>query len=129
MDEMRNFARRLSAGITNHGALETAWELTPWSWFIDWFSNVGDIVAATNNTVGCSWGRIAFMRTTKTWCDYEFDPSGSSSWVTFNGWYDVDWTRKERHSVFPIVPVPLPSLPAIDGRKLSILLSLAALRR
>lgn len=129
MSEMRNFARRLSAGITTYGALETAWELTPWSWFVDWFSNVGTMVSATNNTVGCSWGRLALMRTTEIRRVYEFDPVGSADWVSFDGWYQCRWQCKERHSVFPVVPIPLPSLPAIDGGKLSILLSLAALRR
>jgi hypothetical protein len=128
-DELGNLARRLAGGITSHGALETLWELTPWSWFVDWFSNVGEILAATNNTVGCTWGRIAIMRMTTGQYTYDFDPTGSSTWPTFSGWYNQKTTGKERFVGIPVVPVPLPRLPLIDGGKFSILLSLAALRR
>ena len=127
--ELKNFAKLLSAGITTHGALETAWALCPWSWFVDWFSSVGTLVSATNNAVGCTWGRIALMRQLEARHVYEFDPVGSSTWPTFTGWYDQRILRKERYVVAPTIPVPLPYLPVIDGGKLSILLSLAALRR
>jgi len=127
--ELDRFNRRVALGITTHGALEAAWELTPWSWFIDWFSNVGDMLAATNNSVGCTWGRICVMRTSYSRTTYDLDPVGTSSWPTFDGWYDLEFQRKERWPTYPIVPVPLPTLPIFDGGKLSILLSLAALRR
>lgn len=127
--EMKFLAQRLVLGITTHGALEAAWELLPWSWFVDWFSNVGEMLTATNNSVGCTWGRINVMRHSLSERRYTFDPVGSATWPTFNGWFDVRHERKDRYPTYPIVPVPLPRLPTIDGGKLSILLSLAALRR
>lgn len=128
-DEIGNFARRLAGGFTTHGAIEAAWELTPWSWLIDWFSNVGEILQATNNSVGCTWGRIAIMRQTQSRVTTDYDPVGSDTWPTFIGWYNMHFTSKERFVGIPVVPVPLPRLPIIDGGKFSILLSLAALRR
>lgn len=127
--DLERFNKRVALGITTHGALEAAWELTPWSWFIDWFSNVGDMLAATNNSVGCTWGRISVMRTSYTRMTYDIDPVGTATWPTFDGWYNLKFVRKERWPTYPIVPFPLPTLPVFDGGKLSILLSLAALRR
>jgi hypothetical protein len=127
--DLDRFNKRVALGITTHGALETAWELCPWSWFVDWFSNVGDMIAATNNTVGCTWGRICVMRTSESRTTYDIDPVGTATWPTFSGWFNLRFQRKERWPTYPIVPVPLPSLPILDGGKLSILLSLAALRR
>lgn len=40
-------------------SLSQLWELLPWSWMIDYFSNVGDVIASTRNVVqaraGDSW--------------------------------------------------------------------------
>jgi hypothetical protein len=128
-DELEKFARRLTWGITTRGALEAAWELTPWSWFVDWFAGVGNMMAATNNSVPCTWGRVAVMRLSESRLKADKDPVGSDTWPTFSGWYDVRRTRKERWNASPTIPVPLPYLPVLTGGQLSILASLAALRR
>lgn len=127
--EMKFLAQRLVTGITSHGMLETAWELLPWSWLVDWFSNVGTMLTATNNTVGCTWGRICVMRHSRSVRTYDANSLSKPSWVTLDGWFTSIGERKERFPTYPVIPVPLPSLPIIDGGKLSILLSLAALRR
>jgi hypothetical protein len=52
--ELASLARRIVHGweLTPAGALSTIWELLPWSWFIDYFFNVGDFLDANRNGVG-----------------------------------------------------------------------------
>lgn len=128
-DEVRSFARHLTAGVTTYGALETAWELTPWSWFLDWFGNVGDIISATNNSIGATFRRICVMRHSKCVEQYDIVPHPDNYWVTFSRPYSRSWERKERQPVYPVAPIPLAKLPYINSGQWSILLSLAALRR
>jgi len=44
----------------------TAWELIPWSWLIDWCSDVGDYLEANRNTVGATCAGANLMTHTKT---------------------------------------------------------------
>lgn len=125
---LEGLARRLALGLTSHEALATAWELTPWSWFVDWFGNVGDMIAATNNSIPCTFRRLCLMRHSVGVNTVKFNPATSSSWPIINGWYSVNFVRKERHPVFPVLPVPVPRLPIIDNGKWSILAALATLR-
>jgi hypothetical protein len=39
----------LMLGLNAGGMLQSAWEAMPWSWLIDYFTNVGDIIARTAN--------------------------------------------------------------------------------
>jgi hypothetical protein len=127
--ELLKLANRLVTGLTSFGAVETAWELMPWSWLADWFGNVGDFIAAHNNTVPCTWGRICYMRTTKGSSVILADPASIPSGVTLSGQFRLWVERKIRQPVVPISPIPLPFLPILNGGQLSILASLAALRR
>jgi len=127
--DLSRFNKRVALGITTHGLLEAAWELVPWSWLIDWYSNVGTMLQATNNTVGATWGRICVMRTSESRTTYDHDPVGSSTWPVYQGWYNLRHQRKQRWPTAPLIPFPLPNLAVLDAGKWSILLSLAALRR
>jgi hypothetical protein len=127
-EELKLFARRLAAGITSHEALAAAWELAPWSWLADWFGNVGTMIAATNNSIGATWGRICVMRRSKGTYLVTVDYPNSASWCTLSGTWRVAMERKDRHPVFPVLPFPLPHLPIFDSGKWSILASLAILR-
>jgi hypothetical protein len=127
--ELNQLARNLAFGLTSHEALAAAWELTPWSWLADWFGNVGDIIAATNNSVGLTWSKLCLMRHMFCHVDADINWSQSTPWVTLDSDYVLIWERKERWPVFPVIPFPLPNLPTLTGGQLSILASLAALRR
>ncbi len=52
--------------------IDTAWELTPWSWLVDWFSNVGDVLsnitAFANDGLVMQYGYI--MAETKKTVDF-----------------------------------------------------------
>lgn len=127
--ELRNFAKRLTFGITSHEALATAWELCPWSWLADWFANTGDIIAATNNSVGCTWKDICYMRTSST--DVATTAINGDPWMKVglkNQTYVLAWKRKERYVCFPAVPFPFPQLPILTNGQWSILAALAAQR-
>lgn len=61
---IRYLANRAVKGLTLD--FSTAWELVPWSWLADWFSNIGDYIAAHRNIVDAECTTIAIMRHTTT---------------------------------------------------------------
>jgi hypothetical protein len=124
--DLISLARRLTFGITGADALATAWELCPWSWFADWFLGIGDVIAATRNTVPLTWGSLCVMRTLEE--TREFQVTSVPEWIVTSGVPFGRWRRKERHVVYPVLPFSL-SLPLLDRGKWSVLASLAALRR
>jgi hypothetical protein len=130
-EPLRKKALALTFGITSHEALAAAWELTPWSWLADWFGNTGDLIAATNNSVGCTWHNVCYMRTSEARmaCDSYVNPSHPFVIPGLrNQTYRLVMTRKERYVVFPVLPVPFPQLPILTNGQWSILAALAAQR-
>lgn len=125
--ELEKLARQLATGFTTHGALETAWALCPWSWMADWFANTGDIIAATNNTIGLTWKDICYMRTSRT--DVHTSNWSGDPWLLAGlseRQVTAVWTRKERYVCAPVVPFPFPKVPLLSQGHWSILAALAA---
>lgn len=125
---LEGLARTSAAGINSYGALSAAWELTPWSWLANWFSNINNCIDASNNALGLTFGRISLMRTSTSKSNYVNVSGPIPSQYTLSGWYVEEMIRKERFPVFPVIPVPLPTLPLLTGRQLSILGALAILK-
>lgn len=130
-EPLRKKAIALTFGITDHEMLATAWELTPWSWLADWFGNTGDLIAATNNSVGCTWSNICYMRhsTATRNCEYNIAGSNGFAIAGLRGQkYNLRMTRKERYVCVPILPAPFPQLPILTSGQWSILAALATQR-
>lgn len=122
-------------GLSARSFVPTIWELVPWSFAIDYFTNIGDVLTAwSNQTVGLAWGcetvrrkRYLFSRATR-WTPNIAPPvwqNRSSS----SGWSGASHKRVDRA---PISYVPVPSiqfeLPGF-GKKWLNLAALAASRR
>jgi hypothetical protein len=124
-------AERLTFGLTEYEFLATAWELTPWSWLIDWFSNTGDIIAACNNTVDCTYHNVCVMQHSEAIRTFLYTTGSHPFAIPCLKQQDYyqRMERKERFVCSPILPVPIPQLPMLTSGQWSILAALAAQRR
>lgn len=118
-------AYRLAFGISSYGAFAAAWELLPWSWFVDWFFGVGNFIAAHSNTIPLAIRSMCYMRTTNSHTLYDLDtppPVG----VRLVGEFYQEMEVKERTPLptfFGLLP-SIPSAPAISAGQWGILGSL-----
>lgn len=119
--KLRSFAYRLITGINTHGALATAWELMPWSWLVDWFTQIGTVINATNNTLGLVHSDCCLMRHTSSETTIVIDNAASESWARPNRDYLETYERKERFVVAPVLPFAPTYLP-IFTRKAELIL-------
>lgn len=67
-DYVRSLARRsLVGGGINAQAV---WEIIPFSWLVDWFTSVGDLLTATSNIVPARIDKLVIMRDIETEIKY-----------------------------------------------------------
>lgn len=118
--DARALARKAVLGLTVD--FSTAWNAIPWSWLVDWCSNVGDILIAKRNIVGASHGAIQLM--TQTTTSTRAQLTTYAQFVTPGSWIE---TSKQRRTVSH-VPVDV-QLPILNARQLSILGSIGVTRR
>lgn len=115
-------------GINSQAALATLWELTPWSWFIDWFAGIGTIIRATNNAIPMTWGNICIMRTSTVESMFTVEDGLWSLDFSLSGEFKERHVRKERWPSTPLFPFVPSYLPLFDSGKWSVLASLLALK-
>jgi hypothetical protein len=126
-----DLAHNMTIGRTSYEYLTTAWELLPWSWFVDWFTNFGSVIQGANNTIPMTWSNLCLMRTLTSRTEYSVRTGPpSDTWATVVGPNYQEQVRKERYaSVAPIGPPVVPTLvPLLNGKTWSILGSIAILR-
>lgn len=126
---LQDFARRLTWGYTSQEALALLWESMPWSWFVDWFAGIGDIIAATNNAVPMTWSNICLMHYRRADATYTIRPTGTATWPVLSSMPYQFREYKSRHVMStPILPAKISLRPLFSGSHWSILASLATLR-
>lgn len=79
--ELEMAARLASVGLTNPATI--AWELTPWSFVVDWMLPVGDYIAALTADTGVNFlggSYTSRKRSTRTWSYTPIAPYRVSGW-------------------------------------------------
>jgi hypothetical protein len=69
--------------FSSGGIAATLWEAMPWSWLIDYTTNVGNFLNASRNSVGASPANLCVM--TETITDIRDNVTGGSSGITGKG--------------------------------------------
>jgi len=54
-------ARRLTYGLTVEGLAKGAWDVLPWTWLLDWFTNTGDFLVSHSNTIPATLSSCCVM--------------------------------------------------------------------
>lgn len=102
------------------------WELMPWSWLINWFSNIGDIFAAGRNSLDTTCTEACLMTHTMNYLSNVVvsDTAGFTG-ISLNQGNSGVWQERKTRKVF-VNPQPSLSfhLPFLDGGQLSILAAL-----
>lgn len=119
--EQRDLAFKLIHGLNVNSLTETAWELLPWSWMIDWFGGVQNYLAAYNNAVPATAGPCNIMTTTNTTLVCRRVDNVPMTGGSCNS----TLLTKARKVTFPSINT---SLPFLSGNQLSILGALAITR-
>lgn len=123
--EIRSLAPQLVTG-THTVSAKQIWELVPWSWLIDWFSDTGDILAAFRGGLRWQWSGLNVMYKT----DYHITGVFPNKRSGFTYTPSTPQSHAVTHNrVQPAVSIyPTWRIPYLTGRQWSILSSLLALR-
>lgn len=118
--EMSALARDAVLGYTIDFA--TLWEAMPWSWLIDWGSNIGDFLKANRNIIPAICSDVRIIKQTST---EHTNPSIRVNQHVMSA-VRMKYSRKERYvaSVLPTAHFPF-----LSGNQVGILASLYVTRR
>jgi hypothetical protein len=124
--QIESWARQSVRGETID--LSTFWQITPWTWLLDWFLGIGDYLKSQRNIVPALLKEVVVMRHRKTWATYPgitYEPGGGAKTMHIQPIRMVRESKSRRFSF----PSPLTAhLPLIGAREGSVLASLAATR-
>jgi hypothetical protein len=112
---------RILLGLTPGNIIQDVWEALPWSWLIDYFTNIGAVLQAGNQTIARPNGGVVMVQYTSV---SSHPPAQSSPDVLSAGTLTVQKnTRRVLGS-----PNLTAGFPTLDSRQLSILGALAITR-
>lgn len=123
----RRKAFNMTFGINSFELLRTAWELMPWSWLVDWFGGIGDIISLHNQTVPAFHSDLCVMRHMRAKRVYTIIPGTWSQWINVDRYPTETYDSKERvlDAALWFPALPSVNFPLLDSGKWSILSALA----
>lgn len=119
--QLKKLARKAVFGLSIQGV--DAWNLIPWTWLIDWFSNCGEYLEAHNNRIPCTHQGVNIM-TSKSTTVHMLRRDGLT---TVKGGTSLQQIVTKSRSL-PAAGLTA-TLPNLSARQLSILGSIAILRK
>lgn len=124
-EEQFALAKRSVLGLRKGQITSNVWEALPWSWMVDWFTNVGDYLVATDNSVAMAHNGIGCLMT-KSEVVARAQLTYVPNWVSVSGQPRYTVVTKERVLGYPS---PLPtSMPILNGGHFATLSALVAAR-
>lgn len=122
-DELWELARDAALGLEGPLGIgfSSLWEAMPWSWLIDWSSNLGNYLDSKRNVLPAKLGGVSIIEHTRT--DYEAQDYSDGS-LTMGAWR-VTLENKRRS---PTGVVPDVHMPFLEASQMGILASLLTKR-
>jgi len=118
---LKRLARKAVFGLSIQGV--DAWNLIPWTWLIDWFSNCGEYLEAHNNRIPCTHQGVNIMTSKST----TVHMTRRDSVISVKGGTSLQQIVTKSRAL-PAAGLTA-TLPNLSARQLSILGSIAILRK
>lgn len=117
-DEMANLAQRAVLG--RNASWESVWNAMPWSWLVDYFTNIGELLGASRNFLGCSPISRCVMTHAHSSASFKITHNAEGASVALGApWTTTKW-RTPMGWAYPTM-----RLPVLTVRQLSTLSSIA----
>jgi len=123
--ELLGLAKRVVLG--QDLSFDTLYQAFPWSWMLDWYTNLGDSMSLTRNTVPVTYDACCLMRS-------QISRGEFHEIINFGGWSPISasarfparfLSNKRRSLLAPTGPSLEFSLPLLNGNQLSTVAALA----
>ncbi|DAD51831.1 TPA_asm: maturation protein [ssRNA phage Esthiorhiza.4_14] len=117
--EMRALAQRAVLGATFDAS--SMWELIPWTWLIDWGTNIGQYFTAHRNIIPATLSDVSVMRHTRT--EASWPGKAQDDWSCSG----IRYVRENKTRATSFV-APVAHFPFLNGTQMGVAASLAVTR-
>lgn len=116
-------ALAVCSGMTSEGLAQGLWDLVPWSFIVDWFGGIGDMINSWSNTIPAHIVETCIMASRET--KHEWTPTVKPNWASGGDGHAKSETKQRwvYGSFGPTLYEPI-----VSSRRLSILGALSIQR-